>query len=419
MKTTTLSLLVLSLWLFFTGNTFGQDNQWAGADKFKTCMSSMQSTNDESMRFNYAMNYFLTEHTTTTQLQSACHYLYSDQRKYELCVAAYPSIVDKEQFFDIYDVFSKFSYAIRLYHETQEKQQISTLQNNYQLNVEEDNDAIYDLLIQKGDLLLSNNQFDEAKVIYQQAQEIKPSDPLAGEKLSNLEQMQKDLAAIIDSENQLNTQFDAFIYQGDVFLSSNQVDDAINSYEQAMALKPGDQIAYLRIKEANQWKMELSNMSEQENKKRAEYDFLIQKGDIFVSSNKYNEAIAVYQQASAIYPEEQMPYAKIEEASRLAQADSICTTSEQSFKNIKKSVRDQIFFDDRFVMLKNRMNKKCFTVEQMKEMVKVFNMDNDKLTVIKYLYKYSYEQNRFYEFRTILTFNSTQKKLDAFLVSKN
>ena len=44
-----------------------------------------------------------------------------------------------------------------------------------------------------------------------------------------------------------------------LFLSSNQVDEAIEMYEQAMVLKPGDETAYLRIKEANHWKMELSS----------------------------------------------------------------------------------------------------------------------------------------------------------------
>ena len=46
-------------------------------------------------------------------------------------------------------------------------------------------------------------------------------------------------------------------------------------------------------------------------------------------------------------------------------------------------------------------------------------MDDDKLKMIKYLYNYSYQQNRFYEFRSLLTFNSTQKELDEFLVGKN
>lgn len=415
-------LLVLTIALSVFQNASAQNSQWSATDKFRNCITSMQSTNNELTRFNYAMNYFLTEYSTTIQLQDACHYLYSDQKKYELCVATFPNIIDKDHFFNIYDSFSKFSFAIKLYHNTQEKQELSALENNYQLNIEEDNNVIYDLLIQKGDLLLSNNQFDEAILIYQKALEIKPTDQLVIGKINDVTTIQQELAAILEAENQINSQFDVLIQNGDVFLSANKVEEAIAMYEQAMALKPGDEIAYLRIKEANNWKSELSNIVEEENQKRTEYDFLMQKGEIFVSSNKFDNAISVYQQASAIFPVEQMPYIKIEEANRLKQeftnANSICTTEKSEFNHIKTSIEDQSFADDQMEMAKKHIQKKCFTIEQMKEIANILSMDDDKLEMIKYMYDYSYQQNRFYEFRGLLTFNSTQKELDEFLVGK-
>lgn len=422
MKKTVTFLFLLTIALSTFQHASAQNNQWSATDKFRNCMTSMQSTNDELTRFNYAMNYFLTEHATTIQLQDACYYLYNDQKKYELCVSAYPNIIDKDHFFNIYDSFSKFSWAIKLYHNTQEKQQLSALENDYQLDVAQDNDAIYNLLIEKGDLLLSNNQFNEAILIYQQALEIKPTDQIAQEKINTAEAIQMELAAILEAENQLNSQFDMLIQNGDVFLSANQVDEAITMYEQAMALKPGDETAYLRIKEAHAWKTEISNMVDNENQKRTEYDFLMQKGDIFVSSNKFDDAISVYQQASNIFPSEQIPYIKIEEVNQLKQAfanaNSICTTEENEFNHIKTSIDDQSFADEQMDMAKKYIQKKCFTIEQMKEIIPIFSMDDDKLEMIKYMYEYSYQQNRFYEFRSLLTFNSTQKELDEFLVGK-
>ena len=143
---TKITLLFL-LFLTITGNRLNaQSNNWSATDKFRNCINSMQSTNDELTRFNFAMNFFLTEHSTTIQLQDAFHYLYSDQKKYELGVAAYPNIIDKDHFFHVYDAFSKFSWAIKLYHNTQEKQQIDALQNNY-LNYTFFNNCICFLLI--------------------------------------------------------------------------------------------------------------------------------------------------------------------------------------------------------------------------------------------------------------------------------
>jgi len=117
-----------------------------------------------------------------------------------------------------------------------------------------------------------------------------------------------------------------------------------------------------------------------------------------------------------------MPYIKIEEANRLKQeianANSICTTNEDEFSHIKTTIDDQTFADDQMEMAKKHIQKKCFTIEQMKAIIPIFSMDDDKLEMIKYMYDYSYQQNRFFEFRSLLDFNSTQKELDEFLVGK-
>jgi hypothetical protein len=69
-------------------------------------------------------------------------------------------------------------------------------------------------------------------------------------------------------------------------------------------------------------------------------------------------------------------------------------------------------------MAKKHIQKTCFSIAQLKEIVAIFSMDDDKLKMIKYMYDYSKNQNQFYEFRTLLTFSSTQKELDEFLANK-
>lgn len=420
-KNTTL-LFVFMLSLSLISPTLAQNNQWSSTDKFRNCMTTMQSTNDEQTRLNYAMQYFLTEHSTILQLQDACYYLFSDQKKYELCVAAYPNILDKDNFFNIYNSFSAFSQAIRLYHNTQANDQYVSLQNDYQINVEQDNHALFDLLIQKGDILLSNNQFDEAIAFYTQAQEIKPNDQTPALKITEVNQIQTQLANVVQQEQQLNSQFNTLIQQGDVQLASNQVDQAIALYEQAMQLKPGDPTAYQRIKEANNWQKDLSNMVEAENQKQTEFDFLMQKGEILVSSSKFDEAIIAYQQASAIFPNNQTPYIKIDEANRnklaLSNATAICTTTDSDFKQIKKSIDDATFSDKQAKLAKVYIQKKCFSIDQIKEIVKIFSMDDDKLDMIKYAYDFSNAPHRFSEFESILTFSSSQKELNTFLINR-
>ena len=70
-----------------------------------------------------------------------------------------------------------------MYHNTQQKTQTATLQNDYELSHQHNNDNAYGLLIEKGDLLFSNNQYDEALLIYNQALELKPGDATATQKI--------------------------------------------------------------------------------------------------------------------------------------------------------------------------------------------------------------------------------------------
>ena len=67
-------------------------------------------------------------------------------------------------------------------------------------------ELLFDLFIQKGDILLSNNQFDEAIAFYTQAQELKPNDQIPPLKISEANQIKTQLANVIVQEQQLNNQ---------------------------------------------------------------------------------------------------------------------------------------------------------------------------------------------------------------------
>lgn len=354
--TTIVFTLIFTLSAFQHGNA--QNRGQVSTGEFRNCITSIQTTNSEQIRYDYAIQFFLNEHCTTLQLQDVCYYLSNDEAKYKLCMAAYPRIIDKDNFFNIYNSFSLFSYAIKLYHNTQVKDGFLIFENNNQLNVENDNKIRFDRLIQQGDMLFASNKFDEA----------------------------------------------------------------IESYEQAMTLKPGDQTPYLKIKEVNRRKLELADTINEENDKNAQFNLLIQKGDILLLSNKFDEAIEVYEQAMILKPEDQMPYLKIKEVNIRKQSftyvETDCSTGNGEFSQIMKVIKDEGFTDDQKQMAKNYIADKCLSIEQLKSIVSLFSMDDDKLEVIKYIYNYIKFPEKMYLFRTELTYSSTKEEFDQFLRSK-
>lgn len=338
-----------------------QNISWSTTDGFTNTIITIQTTTNQQTRYNNALNYFSSTHATTKQLQDVCFYLTSDQEKYNLCVAAYPNIIDKDNFINIFNSFSSFSNAIRLYRDTQGKDELLSVQYNYQLNLEQDRNAKFDLLMHQGDILLSVNKFDDAIAAYLQAQTLKPEDPTPGLRVQEVRRWQQELANINHQQNHVNVQFESLIQQGDHLLSYSLFDEAISSYEQAMTLKPGDQTAYNRIKEAN--------------RRKQEYTYL--------------ETV-----------------------------EAPCATGSSEFSHILTTVKSQSFADERKEMAKKQISKNCLSMEQMRELVPLFNMDDDKLEIIKFMYDYAEYPDKMYLFRDLLTFSNSKKEFDDFLILK-
>jgi len=69
-----------------------------------------------------ALNYSSHNDIYVSELIDACRFFSSDRRKYRICVNAYPNIIDKRNFFQVYDLFRNFSFALQLYDNTQANQ---------------------------------------------------------------------------------------------------------------------------------------------------------------------------------------------------------------------------------------------------------------------------------------------------------
>jgi tetratricopeptide (TPR) repeat protein len=375
MSKTTSFIITLVLSLSINSKMHSQNISWSNNDGFTNTIITIQTTTNQETRYNNALNYFSKTHTTTKQLQDVLFYMNNDQRKYNLCLSAYPNIIDKNNFINIYNSFSKVSNAIKLYRDTQGKDELLSVQYNYELGIEQNKNAKYDLLMHQGDILLSANKFDEAITAYLEAKTLNPNGTAPDLKIKDARKWQQEFNNINNQQNQNNAKFDALIQQGDHLLAYNLFNEAILSYEQAMALKPGDQTAYARIKEANRRKKEF------EDAKLIELD-----------EEEIVETIEI-----------------IEET---------CFTEESKFSHILSTIESQTFSRDMKEMTKKQVSKNCLSIDQFKKIVPLFSMDDDKLEMIKFYYDYAEYPDKMYLFRELLTFSSSKKEFDDFLINK-
>lgn len=363
MKSTLKIAFVLALAFSGIQEGIAQNYGAPSTKNFNRCIRSIKATTNVRIRFNNALAYFKFKPSTTQQLTEACYYLSDDHDKFELCKAAYPKIVDKVNFYNIYDSFSTFSNAIRLYHYTEgangpaNNTTVNTTQQNHQQNNQQVKDATFDLLVKKGDNLMVAKRYNAA----------------------------------------------------------------ISVYEQAMALKPSDQLISMKLKDARRTKQDQKDAS---TKKRVKFDLLIKQGDEYLAAKLFDRAIRTYEEAKTIKPQNKLVRMKIDEANRLKDGhiqettQVLCSVNEEEFKQIKKSIKDQIFPDRIKSMAKQYISKKCFSTEQYKGIISMLYMDNDKLEIIKYLYEFTSTPEDMHLFRDELAFLSSKREFDKFLLEK-
>jgi tetratricopeptide (TPR) repeat protein len=228
-------------------------------------------------------------------------------------------------------------------------------------------DAEFNKLIADGDAARDRKEWEKAKDFYGQANSKKPSDPLPQKKIDELKKLM-DEQTLIEQQAQLQK----YLEKGKEITEAGEFDKAIGLYNKAKGIFKGEPILDQRIEEVTQlkaketeynsflasadgkfekgdWvsaktdylkaksvfdrprpneqialidkKLQEANNKDKEAeelaKKQAAYDALMQKGKSQKENKSYKEAIATYQSAKAILPNEKEPQTRIDEINKI------------------------------------------------------------------------------------------------------
>jgi hypothetical protein len=89
--------------------------------------------------------------------------------------------------------------------------------------------------------------------------------------------------------------------------------------------------------------------------------------------------------------------------------------SPNDFSKMKQSVEAKPFSETKMSTAKVATKNNCLTVNQIKEICKLFSMDEDKLAYAKYAYEYCTEKGTYYQVGDVFSFSSSTDELNAFL----
>lgn len=152
----------------------------------------------------------------------------------------------------------------------------------------------YTNLIEQADRALKAEEFEKAINLYTKAQEIDPGREYPGKQIAKINRLIK----------QQVKRYDSLIASADSLKAQSKLNLALNSYKKATDIKPRKAYPQNQIKKIN-------NTLETLEQKQSQYNSLIAEADSLAENDRFEPAIASYEAALKLYPDKEYPSRQI------------------------------------------------------------------------------------------------------------
>jgi tetratricopeptide (TPR) repeat protein len=173
-------------------------------------------------------------------------------------------------------------------------------------NKEEEQEAKYNALISEADKLFDKEDYQVALGKYEEAISVpdKATEEHPNSRILEIEELLQDQAEEALAEKQANQEYQNLIDAADNLSENDDYESAIAKYNEAITLKPEEQYPKDQI--------EAIKAAQDKAEKMGEYTKLIERADEFFEQNSLKAARDFYQQASSLIPDEQYPNDQLE-----------------------------------------------------------------------------------------------------------
>lgn len=199
--------------------------------------------------------------------------------------------------------------------------------------------AKYDALIKEADALFKSESWDEAIAKYREAATAKSDETYPNDQITQAEKLKADAAAAAEAA-EVQAKYDGLIREADDLLKSEKWDEAIAKYREAAGVKPSETYPNDQITQAEKLKTD-ANAAAAAAEVQAKYDGIVKTADELFKAKKWDEAIAKYNEASGVKPDEAYPKDKIAEAEK-SKSDAAAAEVQAEYDGIVKAA-DELF----------------------------------------------------------------------------
>lgn len=163
----------------------------------------------------------------------------------------------------------------------------------------------YDKLISDANEAFKQKKYSDAKQMYQKASEIKPYEIHPKDKIISI-------TNLIKQQNDTKVKYEQAIKQADKLMQAKNFEDAKQFYQVAGNINPEEVYPMEQI-------VNINKTSNNNDALKQNYDAIISKADKLYKSENYERALANYQLAKRILPEQQYSSKQIEQINKLLQ----------------------------------------------------------------------------------------------------
>jgi tetratricopeptide (TPR) repeat protein len=195
----------------------------------------------------------------------------------------------------------------------------------------------YTATISSGDKFMAARNYREATSEYTKALELKPGESYPKAKLSEIEKILADIAAV----KARDSAYSATIADADKFMAEKSYEKAKTEYGKALQIKPGEAYPAAKIAEADK---SIADIARQKELAENKYKSAVGKADQLLSARSYEQARAAYLAVLDLKPGDSYPQEKIKEIDRLIEE---AKAREEAYRNAVTQA-DQRFLEKKY-----------------------------------------------------------------------
>lgn len=157
-------------------------------------------------------------------------------------------------------------------------------------------DELYNNKMKQAELAVGQKQYDQAIQLFEEAQKVKPKEPLPPQRIAAIKEIRDKTANEAQRLQRYNEEFG----KGMAAYKAKEYVTALSYFNKSMEYKPNDPDAQAKIDEIRQIMDEDAKRNQAMEEKRKAFDKFIERADGLFEQEKWQEAKQVYQQALSI-----------------------------------------------------------------------------------------------------------------------